>query len=83
MLRKDFYFDLPEELIAQEPSKIRGEDKLMLLNRASGVVEHHRMEDLPSLIAPETLMVFNNSRVRRARCYAIKNRREEVRNSSF
>ena len=72
MLRKDFYFDLPEELIAQEPSKIRGEDKLMLLNRASGVVEHHKMEDLPSLIAPETLMVFNNSRVRRARCYAVK-----------
>jgi len=72
MLRKDFYFDLPEDLIAQEPSKIRGEDKLMLLDRVSGTVEHHRMEDLPSLIETGTLMVFNNSRVRRARCYAIK-----------
>ena len=46
----DFNFDLPEELIAQHPSGIRGQDKLMLLNRLTGQVEHHVMGDLPDLI---------------------------------
>jgi S-adenosylmethionine:tRNA ribosyltransferase-isomerase len=72
MLTSDFYFDLPPELIAQHPSGVRGQDKLMLLNRVTGAVEHHIMDDLPSLIEPGTLMVFNNSRVRRARVYGIK-----------
>ncbi|MCR4734966.1 MAG: tRNA preQ1(34) S-adenosylmethionine ribosyltransferase-isomerase QueA [Treponema sp.] len=72
MLTSDFNFDLPEELIAQHPSGVRGQDKLMLLDRVSGAVEHHMMDDLPSLIEPGTLMVFNNSRVRRARVYGIK-----------
>lgn len=72
MLTKDFYFDLPEELIAQFPSGIRGQDKLMLLDRMNGTVNHHSMQDLPSLIKPETLMIFNNSKVRKARVYGIK-----------
>ena len=72
MLTSDFDFDLPEELIAQHPSGERGNDKLMLLNRITGEVEHHMMDDLPSLIEPGTLMIFNNSRVRRARVYGIK-----------
>ena len=72
MLTSDFDFDLPEELIAQHPSGVRGQDKLMLLNRVTGQVEHHMMDDLPDLIEPGTLMVFNNSRVRRARVYGIK-----------
>ena len=72
MLTTDFDFDLPEELIAQHPSGVRGQDKLMLLGRESGEVVHHMMDDLPSLITPDTLMVFNNSRVRRARVYGIK-----------
>lgn len=72
MLLTDFNFNLPEELIAQHPSGIRGQDKLMLLNRQTGAVEHHAMADLPDLILPGTLMIFNNSKVRRARCYGIK-----------
>lgn len=72
MLLKEFDFNLPEELIAQHPSGIRGQDKLMLLNRKTGEVEHHKMDDLPDLILPGTLMIFNNSKVRRARCYGIK-----------
>jgi len=72
MKTSDFNFDLPEELIAQHPSGVRGQDKLMVLNRVTGEVEHHSMDDLPSLITPDTLMVFNNSRVRRARVYGIK-----------
>lgn len=72
MRTSDFYFDLPQELIAQRPSGTRGDDRLMLLGRASGEVAHYRMHDLPDLVAPGTLMVFNNSRVRRSRCYGIK-----------
>ncbi len=72
MLTKDFYFDLPRELVAQHPSGRRGQDRLMLLGRADGRIGHYRMDDLPGLIDDGTLMVFNNSRVRRARVYGIK-----------
>lgn len=69
---QDFYFDLPEELIAQKPSGIRGQDKLMFLDKTTGQVKHYMMDDLPDLIEPGTLMIFNNSKVRRSRCYGIK-----------
>ncbi|MBQ0051512.1 MAG: tRNA preQ1(34) S-adenosylmethionine ribosyltransferase-isomerase QueA [Treponema sp.] len=72
MKLSDFYFDLPEELIAQKPAGIRGQDKLMVLNRETGEVQHLKMENLPDLITPDTLMVFNNSKVRRSRCYGIR-----------
>ena len=72
MKTSDFYFDLPEELIAQKPCTARGDDRLMLLGRTSGAVEHHSMADLPSLVDEGTLMVFNNSRVRRSRCYGMR-----------
>lgn len=68
----DFDFDLPQDLIAQRPSGKRGDDRLMLLDRKNGSVFHHQMNDLPDLIMPGTLMIFNNSKVRRARCYGIK-----------
>lgn len=68
----DFDFDLPQDLIAQKPSGKRGDDRLMLLDRKNGTVFHHQMNDLPDLIMPGTLMIFNNSKVRRARCYGIK-----------
>ncbi len=72
MNTSDFYFDLPEELVAQHPSGRRGEDRLMLLDRVTGGVRHCVMDDLPSVVPPGTLMVFNNSKVRRARVYGIK-----------
>lgn len=72
MKTSDFYFDLPQELIAQVPSGKRGDDKLMMLSKKSGCIEHHTMQDLPSLLDDGTLMVFNNSRVRKSRCYARK-----------
>ncbi|WP_407399389.1 tRNA preQ1(34) S-adenosylmethionine ribosyltransferase-isomerase QueA [Treponema sp.] len=72
MQTSDFNFELPEELIAQRPSGERGNDKLMFLNKTTGQVEHHKMEDLVDLVAPGTLMIFNDSRVRRSRCYGIK-----------
>lgn len=72
MKTSDFYFDLPEDLIAQHPSGVRGQDKLMHLDPKTGKVEHFMMDNLPDLITPDTLMVFNNSKVRRARVYGIK-----------
>lgn len=71
METKDFYFDLPNEQIAQHPSGVRGNDKLMLLNKLSGEVKHFEMKDLPDLIESGTVMVFNNTRVRRSRVYAL------------
>ncbi|OJF75939.1 MAG: tRNA preQ1(34) S-adenosylmethionine ribosyltransferase-isomerase QueA [Treponema sp. CETP13] len=72
MKTKDFYFDLPDELIAQHPSAKRGDDKLMILDRFSGKTQNVTMQNLPDFIEPGTLMIFNNSRVRRSRCYAQK-----------
>lgn len=72
MLTKDFYFDLPPELVAQHPSEQRGQDRLMLLDRTTGQVSHYQMADLPGLIPANALMVFNNSRVRRSRVYGLK-----------
>lgn len=72
MKRTDFYFDLPPELIAQYPSERRGNDRLMVLGRRSGEVSHRAVSDLPELVESGTLMVFNNSRVRKARLFGTK-----------
>ncbi len=75
MQTKDFSFNLPEELIAQYPCEKRGMDKLLLLDKNKDIehsVSHYKMEDLISLIDADTLMVFNNSKVRRSRVYADK-----------
>jgi S-adenosylmethionine:tRNA ribosyltransferase-isomerase len=70
MQTKDFHFELPEELIAQTPAANRGGDRLLLLDRATGLTEDRLFSDISSLVEPGTLMVFNDSRVRRARIYA-------------
>ncbi|MDR2864078.1 MAG: tRNA preQ1(34) S-adenosylmethionine ribosyltransferase-isomerase QueA [Spirochaetaceae bacterium] len=71
MKRTDFYFDLDPGHIAQTPSEKRGESRLMLLDRSSGETGHYLVTDLPFLIEPGSLMVFNNSRVRKARIFGI------------
>jgi S-adenosylmethionine:tRNA ribosyltransferase-isomerase len=65
----DFSFDLPEELIAQFPPEHRGESRLLVLHRDSGTLEHLAVRDIASRIEPGTLMIFNDSRVRKARVY--------------
>lgn len=70
MKTDDFSFDLPEELIAQEPPAQRGESRLLVLERSTGALRHAAMGDIVSLIEPGTLMVFNDSRVRKARLFA-------------
>jgi len=76
MKTRDFFFELPEELIAQYPPEKRGQSRLMLLNRRTGERSYHKVEELPEILCgPEfrgkdgtpPLLVFNNSKVRKAR----------------
>lgn len=70
MKTDDFSFDLPEELIAQFPPERRGESRLFVLDRASGRRTHGAIADIAQYVEPGTLMVFNDSRVRKARLFA-------------
>lgn len=71
MRTKDFYFDLPLELIAQTPSEKRGEDKLLLLDKVTGEIEDRMISDFPRLLNPDSILVLNNSKVRKARIYGV------------
>ena len=66
---KDFSFELPDELIAQYPPTVRGGARLLVVNRSTGKLEHTTTADLCNHIAPNAIMVFNDSRVRKARIY--------------
>jgi S-adenosylmethionine:tRNA ribosyltransferase-isomerase len=66
----DFDFDLPAELIAQEPPAKRGKSRMLAVNRATGALRDASFDDLPSLLLPGDLLVLNDSRVIPARLYA-------------
>lgn len=70
MKTDDFNFELPEELIAQYPSDRRGASRLMVVRRDSKAIHHSKMSEIVDFIDSETVLVFNNSRVRKARLYA-------------
>ena len=63
----DFDYELPPELIAQEPVPERGRSRLLRLDRRTGQSTHHTVADLPSLLAPGDLLVVNDTRVYPAR----------------
>jgi len=67
MKKSDFYFDLPEELIAQHPLPQRDASRLLVLNRQDGSIAHRHFRDLPDYVTPGDCVVFNNSRVLPAR----------------
>jgi len=71
MLLEELDLDIPEELIAQEPAERRDSCRLMHL-RSDGGLGHHRFKELPSLLRPGDLIVFNDSRVFAARVRARK-----------
>ena len=68
----DFDFDLPDELIAQEPPPARGGSRLMAIDRASGAITHLAFADLPSLFREGDLLVVNDTRVFPARLIGIR-----------
>ncbi len=63
----DFDYDLPQELIAQEPLPHRGDSRLLVLNRASGEITHTRFEAIDRYLRPGEVVVANNSKVIAAR----------------
>jgi len=72
MKKEDFYYDLPQELIAQVPLKDRTASRLMTLNKRTGEVEHHTFTDLLDFLQPGDVLVRNNSRVIPARLFGTK-----------
>ena len=67
LLKKDFYFDLPEELIAQDPLTDRSSSRLLVLDKESGMVEHHIFKDIIHYLEPGDCLVLNNTKVIPAR----------------
>lgn len=72
MQRTDFDYDLPPQLIAQRPLAQRSASRLLTLNRQSGAVTDRLFADLPQLLRPGDLLVFNNTKVIPARLLATK-----------
>lgn len=67
LLTSDYDFQLPAGRIAQTPATRRDESRLMVMDRASGRIEHRRFRDLPELMQPRDVLVLNTTRVVRAR----------------
>jgi len=67
MKLSDFSYQLPEDLIASHPPPRRSDSRLLCLARSSGLTAHRRVTDLPELLKPSDLLVFNNTRVLPAR----------------
>jgi len=72
MQTADFDYDLPEALIAQEPSAERTDARMLVVHRASGLLEHRRITDVGDYLAAGDVLVVNNTRVIRARIYGHK-----------
>ncbi len=70
MLVSDFDFDLPEQLIAQEPAADRAGSRMLTLDRTTGTWEDRWFRELPGLLRPGDLLVLNDSRVIPARLFA-------------
>lgn len=68
----DIDYDLPQELIAQQPIAKRDASRLLVLNRKSGAIAHHHFYDLPNLLRPGDVLVRNRSRVIPARLFGQK-----------
>ncbi|CEP37608.1 MULTISPECIES: tRNA preQ1(34) S-adenosylmethionine ribosyltransferase-isomerase QueA [unclassified Halomonas] len=72
MQRSDFYYQLPDELIARYPSEQRSDCRLLCVDGQSGALEHRRFPDLLELLEPGDLLVFNDTRVIPARLHGHK-----------
>ena len=69
MKKSDFFYELPEELIAQTPIERRDGSRLMVLDRTTGAVSHRRFFELPQLLRAGDCLVLNDSRVLPARLF--------------
>ena len=78
MKKSDFYYNLPEELIAQTPGTARDQSRLMVVDRESGAITHRHFYNLCDILQKGDLLVMNDSRVLPARLYG-----EKVDNGTF
>ena len=74
----DFYYDLPEERIAQHPIEPRDASRMMVLDRASGSLTHRHFYDVLEYLQPNDVLVINDSKVIPARLYGHAEGREEA-----
>ena len=81
---KDFYYDLPQELIAQDPLEDRSSSRLMVFDKITGEVEHRHFKDITRYLRPGDCLVINNTKVIPARLYGVKEgTRSQNRNPSL
>ena len=69
---KDFYYDLPQELIAQDPLEDRSSSRLLVLNKGTGEMEHTDFKHMIDYLKPEDCLVLNNTKVIPARLFGEK-----------
>ncbi len=72
MKKSDFYYDLPERLIAQHPLERRDSSRLMVLDKKTGAIEHRVFSDLSEILMPGDCLILNDTRVLPARIYGEK-----------
>ena len=72
MKKSDFYFDLPEELIAQDPLEDRSGSRLLMLDKNTGETKHRIFHDIVNYLAPGDCLVLNNTKVIPARLLGVK-----------
>ena len=72
LTKSDFYFDLPQELIAQDPLLDRSSSRLLALNKNEGNFEHHIFKDIVDYLNPGDCLVLNNTKVIPARLFGVK-----------
>ena len=72
MNKSDFYYELPEELIAQTPIEPRDHSRLLVVNQKLGKIEHKHFYDIVDYLTPNDVLVVNNTRVIPARLYGKK-----------
>ena len=69
---KDFYFDLPQELIAQDPLEDRASSRLLVLDKNTGEITHKGFRDILEYLKPEDCLVINDTKVIPARLFGVK-----------
>ncbi|MCI6731297.1 MAG: S-adenosylmethionine:tRNA ribosyltransferase-isomerase, partial [Lachnospiraceae bacterium] len=69
---KEFDYELPEELIAQDPLEDRASSRLLVLNKETGEIEHKHFREIKSYLKAGDVLVINNTKVIPARLYGVK-----------
>ena len=77
MRTADFYYDLPQELIAQDPLEDRSSSRLMHLDKETGALEHTDFKHIVNYLKPGDCLVVNDTKVIPARLYGHKKRPEQ------